>query len=190
MFAARAESFSLGPYLAVGQGFRGQLAILRGQARVGIENLRASPQQLHAARHELLTVPFNVSLVQGLAATDRFAEGLSLIDETIRLVEANGDLFPMAELLRVKGGLYMSMPESDPALAETLFLRSLEWSRRQGARAWELRTASDLATLLSGQGRRDNARAVLAPVFATFAEGLDTADLLAAAAMLAHLDAE
>ena len=115
----------------------------------------------------------------------RFAEGMTLIDETIRLVEANGDFSYMPELLRVKGGLFLSM--SQPPDAEVCFLQSLEWSRRQGARAWELRTAIDLAALWAGQSRREAARALLQPVFEQFVEGLDTADLKAADRLLATL---
>jgi predicted ATPase len=60
-------------------------------------------------------------------------------------------------------------------------------SRRQGARAWELRTATDLAALLADRGRSDNAAALLRPVYAQFVEGLDTPDLKAAERLLATL---
>jgi hypothetical protein len=70
---------------------------------------------------------------------------------------------------------------------EKCFMRSLELSRRQGARAWELRTAVDLATLLADQGRRENGRALLQPVFEQFVEGWDTADLKAAERVLSIL---
>jgi hypothetical protein len=55
------------------------------------------------------------------------------------------------------------------------------------ARAWELRTAVDLATLLADQGRRENGRALLRPVFERFVEGWDTADLKAAERVLSNL---
>jgi predicted ATPase len=186
-FVARAESYSLGPYLAVGRGFKAQLAISRGDPESGVEALRACLEELRAARHKLLTVPFNMSLVQGLAATGKYADGVALIDETIRLVEANGDLFPMAELLRVKGDVLLSMPEPDQCGAETCFAASLTWSRRQGAQAWTLRTATDLAALRVAQERPEEAYALLHPVFRQFTEGLDTADLQAAERLLATL---
>ena len=56
-------------------------------------------------------------------------------------------------------------------------MQSLDLSRRQGARAWELRTATDFAALLAAQGQSESARALLRPVFEQFAEGFDTADL-------------
>ena len=66
-------------------------------------------------------------------------------------------------------------------------MQSLEWSRRQAARAWELRTAVDLAALLAAQGRPKDAQALLQPVFEQFVEGSDTADLQAAGRLLASL---
>ena len=97
------------------------------------------------------------------------------------------DVLYVPELLRVKGGLLLSMPRPSVEDAEKCFMQSLELSRRQGARAWELRTAVDLATLLADQGRRENGRALLQPVFEQFVEGWDTADLKAAKRELSNL---
>ncbi|TIX55744.1 MAG: transcriptional regulator, partial [Mesorhizobium sp.] len=94
-----AEFHSLGPYLALGRGFKGELAIRRGDAGSGVESLRSCLAELHAAPYELLTTPLNISFAQGLAATGRFAEALSLIEDTIEQVEASGDLCYMPDLL-------------------------------------------------------------------------------------------
>ena len=60
-------------------------------------------------------------------------------------------------------------------------------SRANGSRAWELRTATDLAVLWAGQGRTKEARGLLRPVFEQFTEGADTADVKAAERVLATL---
>jgi predicted ATPase/DNA-binding winged helix-turn-helix (wHTH) protein len=187
-FISRAESHSFGPYLEVGRGRKGALAVRRGDAKSGVENLQGCLEKLRAARYELLTTEFNISLVQGLAAIGQFAKAVALADESIRLVETNGDVSYLPELLRVKGNLLLAMPRPDADDAETCFTRSLELSRRQGARAWELRTATDLAALLAERGRSENAVALLRPVYAQFVEGLDTPDLKAAERLLATLD--
>ncbi len=186
-FISRAETHSLGPSLAIGHGFKGELAIRLGDANRGIGIVQNCIDKLRAARYELLTTPFNVSLVQGFAATGRFAEGIALVDETIRSVGVNGDACYAPELLRLKGALLVLMPEPSGNEAETCFTQSLELSRRQGARAWELRTAVDLAALWADQDRTESARALLQPVFERFEEGLDTADLKAAERLLATL---
>jgi predicted ATPase len=66
-------------------------------------------------------------------------------------------------------------------------MQSLELSRRYGARAWELRTATDLAALFANQGRSESGRALLQPVFEQFTEGFDMADLKSTERTLASL---
>jgi hypothetical protein len=93
----------------------------------------------------------------------------------------------MPEALRVKGNVLFSMPQCRTHDAEISFIQSLDWSRRQGARSWELRTAVDLAALWAALGQPGRSRAVLQPIFKEFVEGLDTADLKAAGHLLATL---
>jgi predicted ATPase/DNA-binding winged helix-turn-helix (wHTH) protein len=186
-FIDHSQSHSLGPYLAVGRGYQGALAVRRGEAKAGVADLRACLKAIHAVGYELLATGFNIALVQGLAALGQFAEGMTLVDETIRRIETNGDNLFMPELLRLKGALLLSLPQCRIEEAEKCFTQSLELSRRQGARAWELRTAADLAALWAEQGKRKKARELLQPVFDQFVEGLDTPDLQAAQRLLATL---
>jgi predicted ATPase len=175
----------MAPYLLVARGFNGEIAIRRGDAKGGVESLQSSLQKLHTAPYELLTTEFNLSLVRGFSAMGRLAEAIALVNETIRLVEANGDLCYMPELLRVRGSVLLLMPQPSYDDAEACLMQSLELCRHQGARAWELRTAVDLAKLWVAQGKSQKARAFLQPVYEQFAEGLDTADLKAAERLLA-----
>jgi predicted ATPase len=110
---------------------------------------------------------------------------LVLIDKVIRRVETKGDLSYMPELLRVKGSLFLLKPESNSENAEDCFVRSLELSRLQGARAWELRTAIDLAAIWAAQGRSEHARSLLQPIYDQFTEGFETSDLKTAKRLLA-----
>jgi predicted ATPase len=89
------------------------------------------------------------------------------------------------ELLRRKGELLMMRgPSGEPTLAEDHFRQSLDSARRQGALSWELRAATSLARLRSGQNRRTEALVLLQPVYDRFTEGFDTADLKTAKALL------
>jgi predicted ATPase/DNA-binding winged helix-turn-helix (wHTH) protein len=184
---SHAASQSLGPLSAVCRARKAELAIYQGDAHEGVESLRASLGKIHAAHYELMTTEFNISLVQGLRAAGRLAEGIALIDETIELVETNGDLCYMPELLRAKGSLLLAMPRAGRGDAEACLIQSLALSRKQGTRAWELRAATDLANLYAGQGQSERGLALLLPVFEQFTEGFETADLIAAKSLLSAL---
>jgi hypothetical protein len=138
------------------------LALYRGDAKGAAESLQACLRELYAARYELLTTPFSMSLIEAFGASARFTEAIALVDETEKRIEANGDLSYMPELLRVKGNLLGSMPQPALQEAEICFAQSLEWSRRQGALGWELRSAVDLAALWSRQGQSERAKSLLA----------------------------
>jgi tetratricopeptide (TPR) repeat protein len=182
-----AESHSFSPYLLVARGFKSEVAIRQGDATGGVESLQSSLRQLHAAPYELLTTELNLSLVGGLVAIGQVNQAISLIDESLARVETDGNFLYISELLRVKGAILLLLPEFNRDKAETCLLRALALSRRQGARAWELRIAIDLATLMAGRGEIDGAYELLRPVFEHFVEGLGTADLRAAERLLATL---
>ncbi len=184
---SHAESHSLGPYLAIGRSYKGALAIRRGDAESGVEILKGSLDQLHAARFEVYNTELELHLAQGLAATGQSDEAMALVDRTMNLIEANGNLFHMPEALRVKGSVFLQMPNPRDDDAEKCFRESLEWSRRQGARSWALRAAIDMAGLSITLGQHKEARALLQPVFDQFTEGRGTADLMAAERLLASL---
>jgi predicted ATPase/DNA-binding winged helix-turn-helix (wHTH) protein len=178
---------ALGPLMAVGQGRKAELAIKRGNTNAGVKDLQAILERLRAARHEILTTEFTIALAQGLAATGRSPESKALIDERIRQVEVGGETLYIPELLRIKGRVLLSMHEPDEREAEILFRESLELSRRQGARGWELRAAIDLAKLSAEGGDPESGRTLLQPVYDGFSEGFETADHKAAQELLATL---
>jgi predicted ATPase/DNA-binding winged helix-turn-helix (wHTH) protein len=186
-FIAHAEHHSLGPYLAVGRGRKGELAIRQGDPASGVELLRSCLAEFRATRYELLTTEFSLSLVQGLMAIGQFTEAMAVTAETLRLIEENGDFGYLPEVLRMQARLLLSMPQPNARDAETTLTQSLELSRRQGAPAWALRAAVDLAALLADQGRQDPARVLLRRLIDQFTEGSGTADLIAAESLLTRL---
>jgi predicted ATPase len=78
---------------------------------------------------------------------------------------------------------------SSQAEAETCFQHAIRLAQNQQAKSWELRAATSLARLWQSQGKRQEAYDLLAPVYGWFTEGLDTADLKDAKALLAELAA-
>ena len=81
------------------------------------------------------------------------------------------------------------LPEPDAAKAEAYFERALAVAREQQAKSWELRATMSMARLWRDQGKRDEARDLLAPVYGWFTEGFDTLDLKEAKALLEELAA-
>ena len=77
--------------------------------------------------------------------------------------------------------------EQDVAKTEEFFERALAVARQQQAKSWELRAAMSMARLWRDQGKRDEARDLLAPVYGWFTEGFDTRDLKEAKALLNEL---
>ena len=184
---AHAQSHSLGPYLHVGHGYKGILAIRRGNSKGGVETLQNCLKYCHTLHYEMRNTEFKIALAQGLLAIGQIDKAITLVDDTISQAKENGDLFFMPEALRVRGRALLLLPKSSVDDAETWFARSLELSCRQGARAWELRTAIDLAALLADRGRPDYACRLLQPIFERFVEGLETGDLKAANRLLVEL---
>ncbi len=87
------------------------------------------------------------------------------------------------------GEIALTSPEPDAAKAEGSFEHALAVARKQQAKSWELRAAMSMARLWRGQGKRDEARELLAPVHGWFTEGFDTLDLKEAKALLDALHA-
>jgi predicted ATPase len=110
---------------------------------------------------------------------------LALLDDALQLSERTGERWFAAELHRHKGRLLLRQGQVDAA--EGLYRKALEIAREQEAKLWELRAAVSLAQLRRDQGRRADARDLLAPVYGWFTEGFDTPDLKQAKALLDSL---
>ncbi len=146
-FLSRAETHSLGPYLGVARGLKGELAVRRGSSERGVEMLDSALKRLHAIRYELVSTSLRLALAEGLADLGRTRDGLAVINSAAIQVESNGDLCYMPELLRIKARLLLNAEPPDVSAAKACLMESLTWSRRQSAGGWERRTQDDLAKL-------------------------------------------
>jgi predicted ATPase len=98
-----------------------------------------------------------------------------------------GGRFYEAELYRINGELLLRQAVPDEDQAETCFERAVDVARSQSAKSWELRAAMSLSRLWQRQGKREEARQLLARIYGSFTEGFDTADLKNAKALLDEL---
>ena len=128
---------------------------------------------------------FLAELAVGLGGSGRIAEGLVVVDKALARAEQTGAKWYLAELLRIKGELFlMGRAPTAVEAAEACFQQALAVARRQGALSWELRAAMSLARLWHGQQRVSQGRELLSPVYRRFTEGFGNADLVAAKALL------
>ena len=103
------------------------------------------------------------------------------------MIEASRERLMEADVKRMAGEIALMLPEPDAAKAEAYFECALAVARQQQAKSWELRAAMSMARLWRDQGKREEARDLLAPVYGWFTEGLDTLDLKEAKALLHEL---
>jgi predicted ATPase len=113
---------------------------------------------------------------------------LRLIAEALDHVAQTGIVYYEAELHRLDAELRLRLDTPDEQRAEVSFRRALETAGRQQAKSWELRAATSMARLWRDQGKRDEARDLLAPVYGWFTEGFDTLDLKEAKTLLDELE--
>ena len=123
---------------------------------------------------------------RGCEDAGQIEEGLTLLDGALQIGETTGVRWLTAELYRRKG--HILLRQGHPEGAEELYRKALSIAEAQEAKLWELRAAVSLARLWGEQGRRVEARDFLAPVYAWFNEGFDTADLKEAKALIDELD--
>ena len=99
-------------------------------------------------------------------------------------VETNKEKWCEADISRIAGEITLISPERDAVKAEAYFERALAVAREQQAKSWELRAAMSMARLWHSQGKSQQARELLAPVYGWFTEGFDTLDLKEAKVLL------
>jgi predicted ATPase len=126
-------------------------------------------------------------LGRAYAELGRFDDAWRSIGEAIDTIENTKETWFEAETNRIAGEIALLSPEPDAAKAEAYFERALAVARAQQAKSWELRAAMSMSRLWRDQGKRDEARNLLAPVYEWFTEGFDTLDLKEVKALLDEL---
>jgi class 3 adenylate cyclase/predicted ATPase len=119
----------------------------------------------------------------------QFEDAWRQVGEAVSTTEATKERWSEAEVNRVAGDIVLRLPKHDARKAEEYFQRALGVARRQKGKSWELRASMSLARLWRDQGRVQQARELLAPVYNWFTEGFDTRDLKEAKALLGELGA-
>jgi predicted ATPase len=126
-------------------------------------------------------------LPKAYAKIGQFDDARRCIGEAMTAVETTKEGLWEAEINRIAGEIALMSAKPDAAKAQTYFDRALSVARQQQAKSWEVRAAVSLARLWRNQGKPQQARELLAPVYGWFTEGFDTRDLKEAKALLEEL---
>jgi predicted ATPase len=175
-------------FLAWGMILRGWALTEQGQ-RDGIAVIREGLGAYRATGAGSFR-PYHLAvLAGGYKSAGQADDALAAVAEALTWVDKSDERFYEAELHRLKGELLLKQSNSNDADASNCFERAIEIARKQSAKSWELRATISLARLLETQGRREEARVMLAEIYNWFTEGFDTADLKDAKALLEQLNA-
>jgi class 3 adenylate cyclase/DNA-binding winged helix-turn-helix (wHTH) protein/tetratricopeptide (TPR) repeat protein len=201
-------------WLGGGMYLRGWARAVQGSAEEGVVWLSQGLSSWRAMGGELGLPHLLATLADAYRQGERSGEGLRVLDEALALVHANSECHFEAELYRLKGELllqqavgrsdastiprntsriaeasYTGAPPVPPlrAEAQSCFCRALDISRQQHAKSLELRAVMSLARLWQLEGKRSEARRMLAEIYGWFTEGFETPDLQEAKILLQEL---
>jgi TOMM system kinase/cyclase fusion protein len=179
-------------YLTAGLVHRGWALAQQGQAEEGIAQIREGLTASRAIGTEAFLASYLGDLAEAYRTAGQPEEGLAVVAEALAVVDKTGERWWEAELYRLKGEL--TLQSKVPRLrskveqeAEECFQKATEIAQQQSAKSLELRTAMSLSRLWQQQGKKDEARQLLAEIYGWFSEGFDTKDLQEAKALLEGL---
>jgi predicted ATPase len=194
------------PFLtAVGSILQGWTLSRQGQTQQGITQIRQGITATQATGANWGRPYFLALLAEAYERDGQTEEGLGTLVEALGLVRKTDERFCEAELYRLRGelllagnkssqgaagqsGLALSAAPAAPSPeAEDCLLLAIKIARRQSAKSWELRASTSLSRLWQQQGKTQEARQLLEPIYGWFTEGFETADLIAAKALLDEL---
>ena len=157
---------------------------MRGENRFKpLHSMRPSSAASIGMRHP---IP-DTFLAKAYADLSQFDEASRYIAEAMTPVDTAKERWWEADIYRMAGEIALMSSEPDAARAEAYFEGALAVARQQQAKSWELRAAMSMARLWRDQGKPQQGRELLAPVYGWFTEGFDTLDLREAKALLETL---
>jgi predicted ATPase len=179
-------------WLASGTILRGWALAEQGQGKEGITQIRQGLAAYRATGSEISRPYYLTLLAEAYGKVGQPGEGLTTLAEALAVVDNTGERWWEAELYRLKGELTLQSKVQSPRPkveeeAEECFQKAIDIARRQQAKSLELRAVMSLARPWQQQGKREEARQMLAEIYGWFTEGFDTADLKEAKTLLEQL---
>jgi predicted ATPase len=174
-------------YLLWGMVLRGSVLTAQGAWGEGLAQMHEGLAAWRARGLHMFWLWFHALLAEACGRAGQVEEGLRALEEALEALQTAEDHFYEAEVYRLQGTLLLARAAEQHAEAETCLRQALDIARQQQAKSLELRAAMSLSCLWQQQGKRDEARELLAPVYGWFTEGFDTADLQEAKTLLEEL---
>jgi class 3 adenylate cyclase/tetratricopeptide (TPR) repeat protein len=172
---------------AFGTAMRGWLFTETGKPSDAVRAITSGITSLRSTRAALYEPWHLWYLATAYAELGQPDDARRCIDDAMDKVERSKEKWCEAEVHRIAGEIALKLPAPDAEKAEKHFERALAIARQQQTKSWELRAATSLARLWRDQGKRDEARELLTPVYGWFTESFDTRDLKQAKALLDEL---
>jgi predicted ATPase len=186
---ALASEHGFALWAANGRILQGWADAQKGETTTGIARICEGLAAREATGTRVSTPLYLILLADGLGLAGKIEEALGALDDALAKAAASGERGDSAKIHRLRGELTARLPHPDPAKAEESFRTAVTIAREQGTRGYELRAATSLARVWCEQGRRGEARELLAPLYGWFTEGFNTQDLKEAKALLEELAA-
>jgi tetratricopeptide (TPR) repeat protein len=171
----------------LGTTLQGEFFALTGNASDAVRAITSGMTSLRATGATLLVPRHLWHLAIAYAELGQFDDARRCIDDAIDKVERSKEKWCEAEVHRIAGEIALKSLAPDAEKSEKYFDRALVVARQQQAKSWELRAAMSMTRLWRDQGKLQQARELLAPVYGWFTEGFDTLDLKEAKALLDEL---
>ena len=174
-------------YVASGNFWQGLSLTMLGRPEEGLDLMTKGLSSLRAMDCVQGMPGMLAAIAAAYGALGRSVEGLDCLGEAAKIIEKNGHRSNEFGVARVRGDLLLA--RGDRIMAEESYRQALAIAAHQGAKTSELRGATVLARLWRDEGKRTEARNLLAPIYDWFTEGFDTLDLKEAKALLEELRA-
>jgi predicted ATPase len=172
---------------ALGIMNQGALFSLVGKSSEAVDTITSGISLYRSTGSTFLFPWYSSFLAIAYAELGQLDDAWRCASEAITTVEATKERWCEAEVCRMAGEITLLEQKPDCAKAQQYFERAIEVARKQQAKSWELRASMSLARLWRDQGKVQQARELLAPVYGWFTEGFDTLDLKEAKALLTEL---
>jgi len=184
---AVADEHGFPDWLGMGGCLQGWVLAGQGKFKEGIAQMRFFLDAFRAQGTELGAAGMLARIAAAHGQAGQPEEGLALITEGCDVMSRTGERPPESHLYRIRGELLLALSDDNRTDAEACLRQAVEVARRQSAKSLELLAAMSLSRLWRQQGKKEEARKMLAEIYGWFTEGFDTQDLEEAKALLEEL---